>query len=60
MSIAQSRDTPTAKVVGVPVAAAVGGFLFGFDSSVVDGGCAPSPSELEEMMEDTNRTHETA
>jgi SP family sugar:H+ symporter-like MFS transporter len=34
---AQQTDTHTAKVVGVTVAAAVGGFLFGFDSSVVNG-----------------------
>jgi SP family sugar:H+ symporter-like MFS transporter len=34
---AQQNDKHTAKVVGVTVAAAVGGFLFGFDSSVVNG-----------------------
>ncbi|PXW32629.1 UNVERIFIED_CONTAM: sugar porter (SP) family MFS transporter [Williamsia faeni] len=33
----QGRDTHVAKVIGVTVAAAVGGFLFGFDSSVVNG-----------------------
>lgn len=33
----QQNDKHTAKVVGVTVAAAVGGFLFGFDSSVVNG-----------------------
>ena len=31
------NDSHTAKVIGVTVAAAVGGFLFGFDSSVVNG-----------------------
>lgn len=30
-------DTHAAKVIGVTVAAAVGGFLFGFDSSVING-----------------------
>ena len=33
----QSTDRHTAKVIGVTIAAAVGGFLFGFDSSVVNG-----------------------
>ena len=33
----QSSDHHTAKVIGVSVAAAVGGFLFGFDSSVING-----------------------
>lgn len=40
MSQAQTRreaDTHAAKVIGVTVAAAVGGFLFGFDSSVING-----------------------
>ncbi|MBD0862534.1 sugar porter family MFS transporter [Gordonia sp. zg691] len=40
MSDAQQREVAeqhTAKVIGVTVAAAVGGFLFGFDSSVVNG-----------------------
>ncbi|MGO1974080.1 MAG: sugar porter family MFS transporter [Propionibacteriaceae bacterium] len=40
MSPANSRrepDTHAAKVIGVTVAAAVGGFLFGFDSSVING-----------------------
>ncbi len=42
MADAQQREIAeqhTAKVIGVTVAAAVGGFLFGFDSSVVN---APS------------------
>ena len=34
---AQNNDKTTAKVIGVTVSAAVGGFLFGFDSSVVNG-----------------------
>ena len=34
---APSSDQHTARVIGVSVAAAVGGFLFGFDSSVVNG-----------------------
>ena len=34
---AQQNDKHTAKVIGVTVSAAVGGFLFGFDSSVVNG-----------------------
>jgi SP family sugar:H+ symporter-like MFS transporter len=34
---AQGNDLHAAKVIGVTVAAAVGGFLFGFDSSVVNG-----------------------
>jgi len=34
---AEQNDKHTAKVIGVTVAAAVGGFLFGFDSSVVNG-----------------------
>lgn len=33
----QTSSNHTAKVVGVTAAAAVGGFLFGFDSSVVNG-----------------------
>ncbi|OZF33395.1 MFS transporter [Rhodococcus sp. 14-2483-1-1] len=33
----QTSDRHTAKVIGVSVAAAVGGFLFGFDSSVING-----------------------
>ena len=33
----QVAEQHTAKVIGVTVAAAVGGFLFGFDSSVVNG-----------------------
>lgn len=33
----QHSDSHSAKVIGVTVAAAVGGFLFGFDSSVVNG-----------------------
>ena len=33
----QSTDRHTAEVVGVAIAAAVGGFLFEFDSSVVNG-----------------------
>lgn len=33
----RSDEQHTAKVIGVTVAAAVGGFLFGFDSSVVNG-----------------------
>lgn len=40
MSQPQDREAieqHTAKVIGVTVAAAVGGFLFGFDSSVVNG-----------------------
>ncbi len=40
MADAQQREIAeqhTAKVIGVTVAAAVGGFLFGFDSSVVNG-----------------------
>ncbi len=38
MSQAQQQvDRHSAKVIGVTVAAAVGGFLFGFDSSVVNG-----------------------
>lgn len=40
MTDAQEREVAeqhTAKVIGVTVAAAVGGFLFGFDSSVVNG-----------------------
>ena len=40
MADAQQREVAeqhTAKVIGVTVAAAVGGFLFGFDSSVVNG-----------------------
>ncbi|GAC66454.1 sugar porter family MFS transporter [Gordonia soli] len=40
MSDIQRRDVAeqhTAKVIGVSVAAAVGGFLFGFDSSVING-----------------------
>jgi SP family sugar:H+ symporter-like MFS transporter len=36
-STEQGGDKHTARVVGVTVAAAVGGFLFGFDSSVVNG-----------------------
>ncbi|PVY97303.1 sugar porter family MFS transporter [Actinomycetospora cinnamomea] len=32
-----SRQTTSAKAIGVAVAAAVGGFLFGFDSSVING-----------------------
>ena len=36
----EQDDEHTAKVVGVTVAAAVGGFLFGFDSSVVNGAVA--------------------
>lgn len=34
---ATAKDQHVAKVIGVTVAAAVGGFLFGFDSSVVNG-----------------------
>ena len=34
---AEIADQHTAKVIGVSIAAAVGGFLFGFDSSVVNG-----------------------
>ena len=34
---APSSEQHTARVIGVSVAAAVGGFLFGFDSSVVNG-----------------------
>ena len=40
MSEAHQREVAeqhTAKVIGVSIAAAVGGFLFGFDSSVVNG-----------------------
>ncbi|PQP24667.1 sugar porter family MFS transporter [Rhodococcus opacus] len=33
----QMSERHTAKVIGVTVAAAVGGFLFGFDSSVING-----------------------
>jgi sugar porter (SP) family MFS transporter len=33
----QASANHTAKVIGVTVAAAVGGFLFGFDSSVING-----------------------
>ncbi|MDV6233936.1 MULTISPECIES: sugar porter family MFS transporter [Rhodococcus] len=33
----QTSDRHTAKVIGVSIAAAVGGFLFGFDSSVING-----------------------
>lgn len=33
----QPSDRHTGKVIGVTVAAAVGGFLFGFDSSVING-----------------------
>ncbi|MGB6180971.1 MAG: sugar porter family MFS transporter [Rhodococcus sp. (in: high G+C Gram-positive bacteria)] len=33
----QASASQTAKVIGVTVAAAVGGFLFGFDSSVING-----------------------
>ncbi|MAU84081.1 sugar porter family MFS transporter [Gordonia sp. Z-3] len=33
----EAAEQHTAKVIGVTVAAAVGGFLFGFDSSVVNG-----------------------
>ncbi|GAB93967.1 sugar porter family MFS transporter [Gordonia rhizosphera] len=33
----QVAEQHTAKVIGVTIAAAVGGFLFGFDSSVVNG-----------------------
>jgi sugar porter (SP) family MFS transporter len=33
----QISERHTAKVIGVTVAAAVGGFLFGFDSSVING-----------------------
>ncbi|MGB7362442.1 MAG: sugar porter family MFS transporter [Rhodococcus sp. (in: high G+C Gram-positive bacteria)] len=33
----QASTSQTAKVIGVTVAAAVGGFLFGFDSSVING-----------------------
>ncbi|MDI6628536.1 MAG: sugar porter family MFS transporter [Rhodococcus sp. (in: high G+C Gram-positive bacteria)] len=33
----QTLDRHTAKVIGVSIAAAVGGFLFGFDSSVING-----------------------
>ena len=33
----QASSNHTAKVIGVTVAAAVGGFLFGFDSSVING-----------------------
>lgn len=36
-TVEQNSQTHTAKVIGVTVAAAVGGFLFGFDSSVVNG-----------------------
>lgn len=35
--MSQASDHHTAKVIGVSVAAAVGGFLFGFDSSVING-----------------------
>ncbi|WP_072687715.1 sugar porter family MFS transporter [Rhodococcus marinonascens] len=34
---AQTSDSHTVRVVGVTIAAAVGGFLFGFDSSVING-----------------------
>lgn len=34
---AEIAEQHTAKVIGVTIAAAVGGFLFGFDSSVVNG-----------------------
>ncbi|MFZ2178470.1 MAG: sugar porter family MFS transporter [Rhodococcus sp. (in: high G+C Gram-positive bacteria)] len=36
-AMTQPSDTHRAKVIGVTVAAAVGGFLFGFDSSVING-----------------------
>ncbi|MBE7195815.1 MAG: MFS transporter, partial [Gordonia polyisoprenivorans] len=34
---AEIAEQHTAKVIGVSIAAAVGGFLFGFDSSVING-----------------------
>jgi len=36
-AMTQMSERHTAKVIGVTVAAAVGGFLFGFDSSVING-----------------------
>ena len=44
--MAPTKNTPNARVIGLAVAGAVGGFLFGFDSSVVNGAVNPIAAQF--------------
>jgi SP family sugar:H+ symporter-like MFS transporter len=44
--MAQTKKVSNARVIGLAVAGAVGGFLFGFDSSVVNGAVNPIQSQF--------------
>ena len=45
--MASTKKASNAKIIGLAIAGAIGGFLFGFDSSVVNGAVDPISAQFD-------------